>query len=145
MIDTQTERAWHEQQIEVCGTLKQDIVIEFLAPERYADLPKGMLVKGHVMRGFFYFEIDGRPARLPERFIERHLEGWKPARGNRFQPGHGINRGERHGMAKLSAKQVKEIRRELRNGATVGQLAIKYRVSGSTISAIKRRKIWTTI
>jgi hypothetical protein len=141
MIDTDIERKIDESQQEVVGTIKQDIVIEFLAPERYADIPKGKQFIGKSMLGFFYFEYEGRPARLPERFVD--ISEGVPATG--FPKGHNKSRGEKHGMAKLTAQQVKEMRRELRGGATYGELAIKYRVSKGTVAAIRHRRLWKTI
>lgn len=48
----------------------QPVCIEFLEPARYADIPKGQTFEGYSERGFFYFQHNGRPARLPERFFK---------------------------------------------------------------------------
>lgn len=50
--------------------------------------------------------------------------------------------GERHGSAKLTEKEVSSIRDLLTQGKTGADLARMYNVSTTTISAIKKGKIW---
>lgn len=52
--------------------------------------------------------------------------------------------GERHGSAKLTEKDVSAIRDLLMQGNTGADLARKYNVSTTTMSAIKKGKIWRT-
>ncbi|HYG12169.1 MAG TPA: HNH endonuclease [Pyrinomonadaceae bacterium] len=53
-----------------------------------------------------------------------------------------VNRGERHGGAKLTAEAVTQIRSLVADGASHIELAKQFHVDPSTISDIKRRKIW---
>jgi len=50
--------------------------------------------------------------------------------------------GEKSGMAKLTAEQVKEIRRRIANGETGKSIAADYGISDSNIDAIKHRRTW---
>ena len=59
---------------------------------------------------------------------------------NRANPG--TSRGEKHGNAKLTSEQVKEIRASAEPGAV---LAERYGISRTTISDIRRRRIWNHI
>jgi hypothetical protein len=54
----------------------------------------------------------------------------------------GTSRGEKHGMAKLTAEIVKEIRKSSDMGTV---LALRYGVSHSTITDIRHRRIWNHI
>ena len=54
----------------------------------------------------------------------------------------GVSRGEAHGCATLTEAQVLEIRESTEHGPT---LALKYGVTRTTISEIRRRKTWTHI
>jgi len=51
-------------------------------------------------------------------------------------------RGERNNHARLTVEQVLTIKRELSKGVTGRELALRYDVWDSTISAIKRRVNW---
>lgn len=53
-----------------------------------------------------------------------------------------ICRGERSGHAKLNRKDIHEIRRKLKRGATVRALGKDFRVSYATISEIGRGETW---
>ena len=53
--------------------------------------------------------------------------------------------GERHGMSKLSASQVIEIRERNSNGERGSELADEYGMSRSAISLIVNRHIWKSI
>jgi hypothetical protein len=55
----------------------------------------------------------------------------------------GVNQGENCGMAKLTTKQVKAIKRKLTIGVTGIELANEYNVSRQTISFIKQGKRWS--
>lgn len=55
------------------------------------------------------------------------------------------NRGERHGMSKLSNAQVLEIKNDLIAGEPVKEIAQKYNVSKSTIHDIKSGRTWLSI
>lgn len=57
----------------------------------------------------------------------------------------GANKGQRHYMAKLSDKQVIEIRQRLSQGATNVSLSKEYRISKTHISKIKMRQAWSHI
>lgn len=52
------------------------------------------------------------------------------------------NRGERHGMAKLSEPLVAAMRREASEGDSIDALAIRYRVRRETVRSILTRKRW---
>lgn len=52
------------------------------------------------------------------------------------------NRGDRNGMAILTADKVRAIKTKLADGSDVGAVAIENRVSRQTISAIKSGKRW---
>jgi hypothetical protein len=54
----------------------------------------------------------------------------------------GINRGESHGMSKLTADDVRAIRESSASGPV---LAARYDVTRTTIADIRNRKIWTHI
>jgi hypothetical protein len=54
----------------------------------------------------------------------------------------GVSRGEKHGMAKLTAEIVREIRGSSEPGIV---LAKKYGVANTTISDIRKRRIWNHI
>lgn len=54
----------------------------------------------------------------------------------------GWARHERHPRAKLTWPQVRNIRKRSASGVSIKQLATEYPVSGSTIHAIVRNKIW---
>jgi hypothetical protein len=53
--------------------------------------------------------------------------------------------GENHGMAKLSASQVIEIRERNSNGERGSELADEYGMSRAAISLIVNRHIWKSI
>lgn len=56
---------------------------------------------------------------------------------------HGTDlRGQRNGRCKLSPAQVREMRRLLRNGATLRSMQEKFSVGMGTVSSIKSRKNW---
>ncbi|WP_171913341.1 HNH endonuclease [Paraburkholderia xenovorans] len=55
--------------------------------------------------------------------------------------GHRV-RGEKHGMAKLTADQVRAIREQLRNGIKCDLLAKQYSVSLGAITGIQRGVNW---
>lgn len=54
----------------------------------------------------------------------------------------GMSRGEAHGMSKLTAAAVRKIRASQQSGV---DLAAKYGVSPSTISDVRKRRIWKQI
>ena len=58
------------------------------------------------------------------------------------QPALGSNIGSRHGRSKLTEELVTVIRSQLASGERVGDLAIRYGVSQTTISFIKARRNW---
>lgn len=53
--------------------------------------------------------------------------------------------GARHGMAKLSIEQVREIRAKRDNGQSMRAIAAEYGVSGGRISEIVHRKSWRRV
>ena len=53
--------------------------------------------------------------------------------------------GERHGMAKLRAEQVVEIRRQLAAGVERKAIAAAFGCALRTVHAIRSRKIWATL
>lgn len=55
---------------------------------------------------------------------------------------HGIHKGERNGMCKLTPDQVRAIRFAYSEGATKGKLARMYGVSGTTITRVVLRIHW---
>lgn len=73
-------------------------------------------------------------------FLGTHLENMRDSKLKGVIR-HIDNRGERHGMSKLTADQVLAMRSEYRpgNGASV---AIKYGVSRSALSGIIHRRLW---
>jgi len=52
------------------------------------------------------------------------------------------NRGSRHGMSKLTAAEVLEIRRLVGSGVSQGSVAIVFGVRQQHISEIVRRRVW---
>ena len=92
------------------------------------------------------------PSRL---HIVAHLNGdsldnraenlaWKSQRENEADKLlHGTsNRGARHGMSKLTAEKVKEIRRLRSEGVMQKDIATKFEISQTTVSQIVRGKLW---
>jgi hypothetical protein len=68
----------------------------------------------------------------------------KPIYGPR--PAHWkIARGERHGMAKLSEDQVREIRRRLIKGQRGKDIAGEFSVGADAISKIKTGHTWKSV
>jgi hypothetical protein len=59
--------------------------------------------------------------------------------------GYGAPAGERNGNAKLTVDQVRQIRKELRQGRSVRSLAGKYNVSTMAISGIKLGTTWKQV
>lgn len=59
---------------------------------------------------------------------------------NRAKPG--VSRGEKHGMAKLTAEQVREIRTSKEAGVVLAEM---HGVTPTTISDIRHRRIWNHI
>lgn len=57
-------------------------------------------------------------------------------------PASGSNIGSRHGRSKLTEALVTIIRSQLASGERVGDLAVRYGVSQTTISFIKARRNW---
>jgi hypothetical protein len=55
------------------------------------------------------------------------------------------NRGERHGRAKLTEPQVREIRQSWAAGVSQPQIASRYGVDRSTVSLIVTRRTWKHI
>jgi NADH dehydrogenase FAD-containing subunit len=53
--------------------------------------------------------------------------------------------GERHGRAKLTEKQVKEIRKKYKEGMRFYEIAREYPVDPNTITKIVKKQIWTHI
>lgn len=70
-----------------------------------------------------------------------HANG-KPPPDAPEQPAPGSNIGSRHGRSKLTEALVTVIRSELASGERVGELAVRYGVSQTTISFIKARRNW---
>lgn len=58
---------------------------------------------------------------------------------------HLVRRGEAAPDAKLSAKQIPEIRQAFRSGVTIKQIAVRYQVAYSTIRRIVNRIYWAHI
>ncbi len=90
------------------------------------------------------------PEKVPrgnKHFLHTHPEF--AARGinsGRYTHPETTARGERNGSTKLTSQQVIEIREQYSsNKFTCQQLAKIYKVSGSLISAITKRKIWVHI
>ena len=54
-------------------------------------------------------------------------------------------KGEQHGMAKLSEKQILEIRKELGTGKSGYKIAKEYNVTRNLIYSIKHRRLWKHI
>jgi len=75
--------------------------------------------------------------------VSHFLSGrtWRHARGPLTRRGNHAS-GESHPGAKLTAKQVAQIRRRLEQGATGLSLAARFSVCSATISAIKRGTTW---
>jgi hypothetical protein len=59
--------------------------------------------------------------------------------------GVGFARGERHGSSKLTAEQVREIRRAHADGVQQHQLAQRFGVVQATVYSIVSRRRWTHI
>ncbi|HWI05050.1 MAG TPA: HNH endonuclease [Acidimicrobiales bacterium] len=99
-------------------------------------------------------EADGKPRPSPEQsalhscdnppcFNPDHLR-WGTQQENsddKLERGRS-NRGERHGMAKLTADDVREIRRRVAAGEMQKSLVPIFGVSGGTISRVVLRKDW---
>jgi hypothetical protein len=67
-------------------------------------------------------------------------KGRRPSqKGKRMRPDQ-INRGEKHGLARLTTEQVLEIRAATTTSGK--ELARRYAVSEDTISKIRHRKVW---
>lgn len=94
----------------------------------------------------------------PEGHEAAHLDGdrsspklenlrWVTHSENQSQMiGHGKStRGEKHPMAKLTARQVHEIRRLAADGVLHREIGAKYGVARRTVTAIAHRKIWRHI
>jgi hypothetical protein len=69
--------------------------------------------------------------------------GAKGERNGMF--GRVVAYGEGHPMARLTADQVREIRRRYRHGSTQTQLALEFSVHQTHISDIVRRVVWRSI
>lgn len=52
------------------------------------------------------------------------------------------NRGERHGMARLTRDQVRAIRKRLEGGSTMRSLGVEFGVSWQNIQEIAHRRTW---
>lgn len=56
-----------------------------------------------------------------------------------------IAKGESHGMAKLNAAQVLEIREMVKQGAVQARIAAHFEISPSTVSAIIKGRLWGSL
>ena len=75
----------------------------------------------------------------------RHLRYASRAENEADKVRHGTsNRGERHGLSKLTASQVREIK-QLSDARTNDELAELFGVKPPTIDAIRRGKRWKHI
>lgn len=81
-----------------------------------------------------------------EGCVNKHHLRWDTRLGNQAdRKGHGTHMaGERHGMARLTEQQVREIR-AIRGTETVVQTAARYGVSMQHISGIQTRKYWGSL
>lgn len=72
----------------------------------------------------------------------KHLSWKTPSENQMDRVKHGTsNRGERHGLSKLTAEEVRLIR-SMRGMKTHRELAAEYSVANQTIHEIMTRKIW---
>lgn len=96
------------------------------------------------------------PAPKPEQTQVRHLCGnriccnpnhlaWGDQTANELDKiGHGrSNRGAQHGMAKISASEVREIRRRVQWGWTQRRIAETYGIAQQSVSEIVTGKTWS--
>ena len=73
----------------------------------------------------------------------RNLEYLTPAQNKRHAVEMGLScRGETSGMARLTDKQVIQIRKEYKKRGDCGRLAKKFKVHLATVDYIVRRKTW---
>jgi hypothetical protein len=54
----------------------------------------------------------------------------------------GVNIGEKHGMSKLSNRDVREIRRLCRQGVTRRRIAERFKIDPGNVTKIAQRKTW---
>jgi Autographiviridae endonuclease len=83
---------------------------------------------------------DNRKCVAPKHlFIGTHSENMKDMYKKER---HHANRGEKHGMAKLTKLQVEDIRRKIKEGVKRKLIAETYGISTATVSDIKYKKSW---
>lgn len=55
------------------------------------------------------------------------------------------NKGSRNGMSKLTEDKVRQIKRKIRMGARLSQLAIEFNISRENLTGIRRGRTWSHV
>jgi DNA-binding transcriptional regulator YiaG len=111
---------------------KKYVLHRYIYEECFGEIPDNMIVR---------HKCDNRLCINPEHLeLGTHLENMKDMTDRKRQC-----RGENSPFAKLTEKDIPEIRKMLQDGIKMTDIAKRYNVSRSTISNIKRRKTWTHI
>lgn len=99
-----------------------------------ADNNRDMWAKGRATKVRAFGDASGS-RKHPERLArgDRHYSRREPER---------LARGERHGKTRLTADQVREIRRERESGTPLKALADRFGISACAVSAIAHRRNW---
>jgi hypothetical protein len=108
---------------------------------------RSRLVHHLVMEAFVGTRPEGMECRhlngVPHDNRLSNLKWGTPKENQADRIGHGTsNRGSRHGMSKLTADQVRAIRRMSRSGATQPELASAFSVSETNIRHILSGRTW---
>lgn len=104
-------------------------------------IPNGLLVCHH---------CDNPPCREPEHLFlgtkrDNAIDMRNKGRGNWQTKPETVNRGENHGRAKLTEKDVRQIRGEPMYRGLLTDLARKHGVTKALICSIRARRIWRHI
>lgn len=99
----------------------------------HGEVPAGLLVCHHC--------DNGKCVRLTHLFLGTYADNYADM-VNKGRAGDRRSLGERHGMAKLTNEQVRQIKDALRQGARIVTVARDYSVTRSIIWAIKHGVTW---
>lgn len=104
----------------------------YVYEECFGEIPEGMIVR---------HKCDNRLCINPEHLeLGTHQDNMKDMVNRDRQC-----RGEKSPFAKLSEKDIPDIRILLQNGVTQSEIALKYNVSRTTVGYIKRNKTWSHV